>query len=340
MFRVLLLLNAIRYTLYAMDWIHAHRYTAALIAMAVLVVVGGVTAKNGSSGTPAGRGDVKNVAVEYPYYAPPIAGFNGATAAGNSLQSPIQNANGSVMPILRFGTAQPKENLPAYTAPAVIPRVAESAPARTPNPSLPSLNDSYLSFFQALSRILSPTDTRTPEQQELFDYGNAAGSLIKTFEDTHGDTSQALKTFFDTHTDTSKAAGIPEIAVTYAQLKANSAPVSSAVTSAQAAARVQAIAEEYTGLSAAIAGLQNVPPWAETANVKLVKGYADVGKGLSQLSEAETDAQLLDAITAYNASADEFIKNYVALVKLFSAYGVKFSANDPSAIFSFSASGL
>ena len=42
-----------------MDWIHAHRYTAALIAMAVLVVVGGVTAKNGSSGTPAGRSVVR-----------------------------------------------------------------------------------------------------------------------------------------------------------------------------------------------------------------------------------------------------------------------------------------
>ena len=337
-FRVLLLLNAIRYTLYAMNWIRAHRYAVALIAMAVLVV-GGLMARNGSPETTAGRGDIRNVSVEYPYYAPPIAEFNGATAAGNSLQNPIQNASGSAPFILHFGTTQPKEDFPARTVPPVIPKVAESAPARTPNPSLPSLNDSYLSFFQALSRILSPTDTRTPEQKALYDYGNALGSTIRNFENTHMDVVQTLKIFFDSRTDPTKAAGIPKIAGVYAQLTAASSGTNPAVSAAQAGANLQIAANDYAQLSATVTGLQHIPPEATDLNTKLAKGYANVAEGFSRLIKSENDAQLLDAITAYNAGVDEFIKNYVALVKLFSAYGVKFSASDAGVIFSFSSAG-
>ncbi|MDO8522538.1 MAG: hypothetical protein Q7S08_04650 [bacterium] len=320
-----------------MQWIRSHRYTVALIAAAVLVVVGGVMAKN-NTGTVLEPGGVENVSVEYPYYAPPIAESGGATkAAQENPQNLIQNASGSTPFVLRFGsTARPKEDSAVQTAPRVIPKIADSEPVKTQSPQL---NYDYASFFQMLSHILSPVDTRTTEQKVLFDYGNEAGAIIKAFENTHTDVVRTLKAFFDSRTDPSKAAGIPEIANVYAQLTAASSGMNPTVSAATAGANLQAAANDYAQLGITIASLQNIPPQAETLNIKLAKGYADVAQGLARLTKTENDAQLLDAIQAYNATADEFIKNYVALVQLFSAYGVKFGANDPGAIFSFSMTG-
>lgn len=336
----LLPLRQIPYTLYAMQWIRAHKYTVALICTAILVLVGGITAKNEMPRAPTERGGVKNVAVEYPYYVPPVPETGNAENAAKQNPQNVEAGADDFIPsrTLFFGrTAQPEasavvENTPNPKSAAVVEQEPEK-------PQNISLDDTYLRFFQALANILSPADTRTAEQKVLFSYGNTAGSLIKAFEDTHRDTSKILKTFFDTHTDTSKAAGIPEIAGTYARLTGSIPPVSGNETGASSAAKVQAISEEYIRLSAAIGNIREVPPQAETANAKLAQGYAGVAQGLSKLSQAGNDTQLLEAISAYNATADEFIKNYVFLVKLFSAYGVKFGANDPGAVFSFSATG-
>lgn len=317
-----------------MQWIRAHRYTALLIATAVLVVTGGILAKNDAGNGPA-RGGIENVAVEYPYYAPSTT-ESGNTATQWSAQNPPQNTDGTAPVVFRFGqTAPPKENPPVQTVSPAIPKAVESVPVKTQSPSL---NDSYLSFFQALSRMLSPADTRTPQQKALYDYGNTLGSVIRDFETTHTGVVQTLKTFFDSRTDPAKAAGIPDVAETYAQLTARS-PASPAVSAAQAGANLQMAANDYAQLSATVAGLQNIPAEASSLNAKLAKGYATVAEGFSRLIQSENDAQLLEGITAYNANADEFIKTYVALVQLFSAYGVKFSANDAGAVFSFSSNG-
>lgn len=316
-----------------MQWIRAHRYTVALIAFAILVVTGGVVTRNNTRTGPE-RGSIENVSVEYPYYAPPIAESGNTTknAQGNP-QSPAQSASSSEPRILFFGnTAQPKETPMVQSA---TPKVPEEKPPAIQNTSF---NDAYLFLFRTLSNVLSPA-ARTPEQQTLFDYGNAVGAIIKTFEDTHKNVTQTLKTFFDSRTDPSKAAGTPEIANAYAQLSV-AGGATPPVSKAAAAAGVRAVAEEYAQLSVAIRNVRPVPSEAETPNEKLAKGYADIAQGLSTLSQAGTDAQMLDAISAYNTSADAFVKTYVSLVQLFSTYGVKFSASDPGAVFSFSAPGL
>jgi hypothetical protein len=320
-----------------MNWIRAHRYSVALMAAAVLVLIVGFMTKNDLGKRPE-RGDVKNISVDYPYYAPPITEFG--TTIGKEreiLENPAQNTGGSAPIVLRFVNTRPKEDPPLQqTARLVTPKVAQQAPAETESPFL---NDSYFAFFQALSRMLSPADTRTAEQKLLHDYGNTLGSIIRDFETAHTEVVQTLKTFFDSRTDTSKAAGIPKVADAYAQLKAASSATTQPVSATAAAANLQIAANDYVQLSTAIAGLNNIPPQAEILNAKLAKGYADVAEGFSRLTKSENDAQLLEAINTYNATAEEFIRNYVALVTLFSAYGVKFSSSDPGAIFSFSATG-
>ena len=318
-----------------MHWIRAHRYTAALIAMAVLVVVGGVMATREKPAGTAGGTTVENISVPYPYYAPPTGESRAGTAAGENPQPwKVTASKPASSTVLFFGhPAQPEAPAAAETVPNLAPvPVTQQAPVKTADTSL---NGAYLLFFQQLANILSPKDTRSPEQKALFDYGNTAGAIIKTFEDTHRGIPQTLKAFFDDHTAAAIAAGNATVPDAYAQLNANSAPAKSALTKEQLAANVQGVADEYAALSAEIQDIKDVPPAAEIANKKLAEGYAAVAKGLSGLTKAETDEQLLAAIDAYNATADAFIKNYVSIVDLFSAYGVKFGANDPGVVFSF-----
>lgn len=319
-----------------MQWIRAHWYTALLIAAAVLFVTGGIMATR-DAGNGFGPGGVENIAVEYPYYAlANPTSDNAAEITRESSQNSAQNAGGSVPVVPRFGnTAPPKENPPVQTAAPAIPKATGTMPVKTQEYSL---NDSYASFFQALSRILSPASTRTPEQKALFEYGNALGSVITGFENTHRDVVQTLKAFFDSRIDPAKAAGIPEIADAYAQLTAGGARTVP-VSGADAAAGLRKVADAYAQLSATVANMKNVPPEAEMLNAGLANVYAGAAQGLVRLSNTDGETQLIEAIDAYNANADGFIKNYVALVQLFSAYEVKFAASDPGAVFSFSAGG-
>jgi len=318
-----------------MQWIRAHRYTVALIAFAILVVTGGVVTKNGA-GSGTGRGGVENVSVEYPYYAPPITETGNATTA---VQANPQNASSTVPRILFFGNAvsKPKEPPSVTTAPPVFPKAPEKQPVEIQGASV---DNPYTLFFRTLSNILSSVTAQTPEQKALYDYGNSAGALVQAFEQTHTNATQVLKTFFDSRVDPSRAPLPPEIAGTYARIVASYGTVIPSVASAAPGAQVQALANEYAQLGTLIGNVRNIPLEAGDANAKLAKGYADVAQGLSKLTQTENDTQLLDAINTYNASASAFIKNYVALVQLFSAYGVKFGANDPGAIFSFGATGL
>ncbi len=316
-----------------MQWLREHRYTIALIGAAVFVVVGGVLTRN-NTGTVSELGDIKNVAVEYPYYSPQANTEPGPATGTQSIpRNATPGAGSSTPPLADFFSRAPTPENPAIES---APVATTKAPAKEPATAQDApFNNPYALFFRALSNILSPADTRTPEQKALFDYGNKVGSLIRNFENTHGNVTQVLKTFFDSRIDPSKAAGIPEIANAYAQLT-SAIPLTPGATPASATVGVQSIANEYTQLGLAIGNVPGVPPQAESLNAKLAKGYRDAAQGLSKLSQTENNATLLEAINAYNANADEFIKNYVALVDLFSMYGVRFSASDPGAIFSFS----
>ncbi|MDP3965810.1 MAG: hypothetical protein Q8Q13_03365 [bacterium] len=318
-----------------MQWIRAHRYTVALIAAAVLVVTGGMMAKN-NTGTGIERGGVENISVEYPYYAPPAAEPARPTesARGNPL-NPARDA-GAPPRAWSFTPAMPK---PEASAVSIIPRPAVKVPTKEPDTAQTGpLFEPYALFVRALSFAAPAADSRRPEQKALFEYGNALGSVITGFENAHTDVVQILKTFFDSRVDPAKAAGIPEIAEAYAQLTAGSARTVP-VSGAEAAANLRKIADAYAQLSATVANMNNVPPEAEMLNAGLANVYAGAAQGLVRLSKTENETQLLDAVNAYNVNADEFIKNYVALVQLFSAYEVKFSGNDAGSVFSFSSNG-
>ncbi|MDO8552477.1 MAG: hypothetical protein Q7S01_03010 [bacterium] len=318
-----------------MHWLREHRHTVALIGAAVFVVVGGILARNNTGASELGN--IKNVAVEYPYYAP-SADTEGVSVKNQRTnpQSAVSDIGSSTASLAVFFDRASTPERPPTTS---VTQTATKIVPQTPTKSQSTItNSAYSSFFRTLSNILSPSDTRTPEQKELYNYGNEVGSIVKTFENSHGNLTQVLKTFFDSRVDPSKAAATPEIADAYAQLT-RGIPSSAGTTPASATAGVQSIANDYAQLSFAIGSIADVPPQAEILNAKLAKGYGDVAQGMSKLAKTDNNDALLEAINSYNATAEEFIRTYVALADLFSAYGVKFSASDPGSIFSFSMTG-
>jgi hypothetical protein len=60
-----------------------------------------------------------------------------------------------------------------------------------------------------------------------------------------------------------------------------------------------------------------------------------MGAALSKVPEAKLDQDMLTAMLAYNTTVETYVKNYVSLATLLSAYGVTFSTYDAGVVFTF-----
>lgn len=190
-----------------------------------------------------------------------------------------------------------------------VPQTTSSATKIISGANNSSALDPYFFLPRGLINASAPVPTRNKEQRAIFDYGNNVGSHIQAFESAHKNIPKVLKDFFDDRASQAKAEGVLYIASEYEKLGNN---------------------------IAGIAGIDSVPKEAAMLHVALAQGYIKVSAGLASITKTQGDKELVDAIIAYDASADEFIKNYVALTEFFGAYGVKFSAGDPGSVFTFS----
>ena len=68
--------------------------------------------------------------------------------------------------------------------------------------------------------------------------------------------------------------------------------------------------------------------------------YQEIGGKLLLVPKAHSDTDRVQAILSYNASADVFVKNYVAMANVFSTAGVKFTPSDPGSVFAFTDTSL
>lgn len=211
------------------------------------------------------------------------------------------------------GASEPAVSSDTYTAESQPPAQSVSAePRKTEDAEINSFfNNAYSLLPRGLiSTVMSKPDARSPEEQALYDYGNAVGANIKVFEGAHKD-STALKNFF---------------------------PDSGGFKSGDPVAvdAVLTLASDYSQLGNTIANMDSVPESAKTLNAALAKSYSDVGSGLASIANTKADGDITQVILAYDNSAGIFIKNFVALAEFFSARGIKFSGSDPGSVFQFS----
>lgn len=180
-------------------------------------------------------------------------------------------------------------------------------PARTSATSSTSADVSYAYSFipSGLIATSAPVRKRTKEQQALYDYGNEIGSYIQTYEDTHRNAPIILRDQVADRTNSEKAS------------------------------RVKAVAAALREVGSALAAMETIPSSVKGMHTELAASYTDLGTKLALVPDAQADQALLNAINAYNASADRFASVYVALATYFSTSGVVFSSQDPGSVFTF-----
>ncbi|HEY4516971.1 MAG TPA: hypothetical protein VJG64_03420 [Candidatus Paceibacterota bacterium] len=178
-------------------------------------------------------------------------------------------------------------------------------------PTVPTESDQLLNYVYSLvpSGITTTPapKARSVTQQALYTYGNAAGSIVLAFTNAHTDMAEVLKAWLADRANTSKVAS------------------------------AQSIARDMQTAGQSLAALRDVPNSAAAANQALAKAYEDAGKELlAVIAAGGSDSLLVEAMKTYDVAADSYTSSYVALVEVFSIYGVTFSASDPGSAFQFS----
>ncbi len=173
-----------------------------------------------------------------------------------------------------------------------------------------SLDSAYAFIPSGLMSTEVAQKTRTKTQQALYNYGNEVGSSIQSFEEQHVNTPQVLKDQVEDRTDPNKRAA------------------------------VEGLARLLQNLGQSLMDMESVPLQIASAHGALAKSYIAVGTNLALVPKAATESDFVRAIETYNASADAFARNYIAVVQLFGAYGVTFSSNDAGSVFTFTPASL
>lgn len=293
-------------------WIHAHPYTSALITAVLLVVIGVFVVSQRAAVAPGE--DVTawggaNINLLNPAYSAPQ---NTAGQGRNDILRQVQNtAPYSYIPPVSSGATlyAPATNGDLFDFNSFIKLLSEGPAAQTssntPNGNYSGLEMAYSFIPKGLVSTTTPIKKRTKVEQQLYNYGNEAGSYVESLEEAHKDQAQVLKNWLEDRRNAAKAAAVVQLG--------------------------RAMWETGQGLSS----MESVPTEAKQAHDALAKSYMDIGANLALVAKTEGDVDLLKTIEVYNASADIYAKNYIALVNIFGAYGVGFSADDTGHVFTF-----
>lgn len=167
------------------------------------------------------------------------------------------------------------------------------------------ISGAYAFIPTGLIANTSPMQAKTPTQQALYVYGNDVGSIIQSYESLHADAPQILRDQAEDRTDAAKAAKLIKLG------------------------------NDLGSVGTQMLSMDGVPPPAQSAHKALAEGYIMIGQKLALVPQAGNDTDFVNAVQAYDAAADDFIKKYVALAQLFRSYGVTFSQDDPGSVFTF-----
>ncbi len=180
-------------------------------------------------------------------------------------------------------------------------------PEKTSGTSAVETTDAYSFIPRGLISVTDSVEQKTALQQELFDYGNRVGALIRAFDEAHVNMIPQLK---DAYADRGNAA------------KRETA---------------ERIGTEYEALGKELESLADVPASIRSMHVSIARTYQDAGKKMVTKLRTTNDEEFLSAMHTYNASVLQFTNSFVALATYLSASGVKFSTSDAGSVFTFTA---
>ncbi len=160
-----------------------------------------------------------------------------------------------------------------------------------------------------LSGVVYEARTLTPAQQALYTYGNEAGSVIETYDSLWGGTQANIhRAFIEDRADPTKANALERLAA------------------------------GLFDVSASLSSMEIIPAAIQSRHNDLIAAYKAVGEQTVALSKTRTDDEALTAIEAYNASAEQFLRAYLAISTVFTLNSVSFSSTDPGRMFVYSES--
>lgn len=286
-------------------WWYRRPYLSALIGAGILIGIGGLIVFARSPASLSGSNGVWSGASAN-ILNPSDTGNHAAQDVPQYV--PKQTVSYGYVPISRGTT--PEEDTStngsfdfnAFMAELTQENTPPNTPGQSGADSSPA--ETYSFIPKGFVAVGTPTSTRNAVQQALFNYGNEAGSLVESFETAHRDQAQVLKNWLEDRSDTTKAAAVVQLG--------------------------RALWETGKAMLSL-----DTPETAAAANKALADSYMEIGANLALVPKTERDTDLLKAIETYNASADTFTKNYIALVNIFGAYDVQFSASDPGSAFTF-----
>lgn len=170
--------------------------------------------------------------------------------------------------------------------------------------------DAYSFIPRGLIATTISESNQTPTQQALYRYGNDAGSYIKMFEERNPGMARILKDQFEDPRNPQKNA------------------------------LLLTLAEDMVEVGLSLEALNEIPSMVASANTRLSGSYKKMGEKLALIPDAARDEERIEAMLAYNAAVEEYVKGYVALATLFSIAEVKFGSTDSGSIFTFKATSF
>ncbi len=298
-----------------MNLLRSHFYLFLIAVVALFVVIGAFSLKEYSPTPSTPRTIAWGGLGGTPYY--PVSGERPAEGSSTEETGNIYNSVQSGPPFFYSAptsdtNSEEKDTFDvnaflAYLKGETTP-VSESADDETPlsffeNPYSFITNGAYFS-------VSPSTKERTPVQQALYEYGNNAGKIVQGFEDANQNMADVVQAQVEYPEDPLKVAALKELA------------------------------GELTGVGLSLEELTSVPPEAVSQNAALAASYKEMGAKLALVPNAKTEESRVETMLAYNASAETFVTNYVALVTLFSIMEVTFAPDEAGSVFTFTMTGF
>jgi hypothetical protein len=282
-----------------MEWFRSHPYSSILAATGALVILGVLFTHMGAPAAAPARPVAWGGAgtVQLPTYAAPQ--YEQQHPPIVSSAPPYSYA----LPTLPVRTEDGEEPQGDFDYDAFIAFLTDGS-ASTSASAQGNVNLSAYTFIPTGIVATAERKSRTQLQQTLYRFGNNLGESIQGFEQQHPNVTPMLTDFLQDRSNAEKIAS------------------------------VRLLAQHLSSLGAAILSM-GAPPQAADAARAVGESYRELGLKLAAVPSAQSDQELLSAIQSYNASADAFVRNYVALAQLFLSYGVTFSREDPGNVFTF-----
>ncbi len=285
-----------------MEWLSAHRYAALLLGASFLLASGSYIVRNHNTetssdnvGTWGGGGIFVNPVDK-----------NAPSAESSPQESPAQTQSHSY--ISPFGSKSPLAANPEAAQNAEFNSILAQLSGPPPKKPLPSPDKTLDVYAFIPSSIPAYTGVEkesslTPTQVALKSYGNDIGTSIQAYEDRHRDAAQILKNFIEDRGSSVKKEAQKQLGA------------------------------ELVSVGKAMENTQGVPKEAAAPGMALAKSYQEIGSNLAAVPDNSRNEDIVAAVTKYNASADRFVQNFIALSLLFQTYDVKFAADDPGSVF-------